>query len=233
MTTAIAPPRTNWRLSASCIGQADLFFPSKDRRDDIEAKRICRGCPVREECLTAALAEEGKVSQWERYGTRGGMNPRERALAAGAPASKMTPAEPHDYAEADALLRSGAMSDAAISEKTGIPNSSIHRRRADLGLATVQQRATPRSVFEAHARPVAGGHVEWRGSGTGPRPQVTVNRRSYSVSHLAFLLGHGREAEGHVKATCGHRGCIAWEHLADRIIRNSRVSASTKYEPAA
>ncbi|THA82766.1 WhiB family transcriptional regulator [Streptomyces sp. A0592] len=225
MTTAIAPPRTNWRLSASCIGQADLFFPSKDRRDDIEAKRICRECPVRQECLTAALAEEGAVSQWERYGTRGGMSPRERALAAGAPASKMTPADPHDYAEADVLLRSGTMSDAQISKATGIPDSSIHRRREALGLPVFWQRATPQSAFEAHARSVDGGHVVWESAGGGKRPQIKVQKQYYRVTHLAFLLGYGREAEGHVKVTCGFPECIAWEHLADRVIRNSRVAA--------
>ncbi|MFD6970710.1 WhiB family transcriptional regulator [Streptomyces sp. NPDC059949] len=222
----LAPPRIDWRQAAACTGLADLFFPHDDRRDEPQAKKICRRCPVRTECLNAALAEEGTANQWARYGIRGGLNPRQRAEAAGARASKAKPLDPHDYAETDELLRAGTMSDTEISDRTGIPASSIHRRRAELGLPTLRQRATEQSVYEAHAHPVEGGHVEWRTAGGGKRPQVNVRKRNYTVGHLAFLLGHGREPEGHVKAICGHRGCIAWEHLTDKVIRASRVTTA-------
>lgn len=39
------------------------------------AKAICRGCPVREKCLAAALAADGDGA---RFGMRGGLTARER-----------------------------------------------------------------------------------------------------------------------------------------------------------
>jgi len=49
----------------------EAFFPSKggSTRD---AKRICKGCPVREQCLAWALGEN------MRFGIWGGLSERER-----------------------------------------------------------------------------------------------------------------------------------------------------------
>jgi WhiB family transcriptional regulator, redox-sensing transcriptional regulator len=49
----------------------ELFFPDKggSTRD---AKRICRSCPVRSECLEYALEND------ERFGVWGGLSERER-----------------------------------------------------------------------------------------------------------------------------------------------------------
>lgn len=58
------------------------------RISDKDAKALCFGCPVLDECLEAALAEEvdhrpatnGKpLGAQHRYGVRGGMSPRGRA----------------------------------------------------------------------------------------------------------------------------------------------------------
>ena len=61
-----------WGDQAKCL-QADpeTFFPEKggSTRD---AKAICQGCPVREECLEYALAND------ERFGIWGGLSERER-----------------------------------------------------------------------------------------------------------------------------------------------------------
>lgn len=63
----------DWRASALCAQvDPDLFFPEKGGRTE-EAKRICRKCPVRAECL-----EEVLNSGADRYGIWGGHGERER-----------------------------------------------------------------------------------------------------------------------------------------------------------
>lgn len=61
-----------WQQRAACRGSdPELFFP--DRGEDADpAKKICADCPVRQECLEAALA------RGERFGIWGGMSERER-----------------------------------------------------------------------------------------------------------------------------------------------------------
>lgn len=62
----------DWREDARCSQvDPDAFFPEtgKPARD---AKRICAGCPVREQCLMDALTRD------ERYGVWGGTTPHER-----------------------------------------------------------------------------------------------------------------------------------------------------------
>lgn len=61
-----------WRDDAIC-SQTDpeAFFPEKGGSTK-EAKAICRGCPVRQECLDYAVLHE------ERFGIWGGFSERER-----------------------------------------------------------------------------------------------------------------------------------------------------------
>lgn len=66
---AVSPP---WKAEAACTpDQADLFFPERGEDAD-EAKRICAGCTVRRDCLTAALVNN------ERAGIWGGLSGKER-----------------------------------------------------------------------------------------------------------------------------------------------------------
>lgn len=72
----------SWRVRASCRGVdgQDFFPPSggerrRERRQrELRAKAVCAGCPVRGECLDAALAND------ERYGVWGGLTDGERAV---------------------------------------------------------------------------------------------------------------------------------------------------------
>jgi WhiB family redox-sensing transcriptional regulator len=61
---------------AACAGApVDLFFPDPtrpDARDMEQARAICAGCPVREACLAAGIAED--------HGIWGGLTPRERRV---------------------------------------------------------------------------------------------------------------------------------------------------------
>ena len=61
-----------WAAYAACRdAEADWFFPGPDG-DTRAAIRVCRGCPVQEECLDWAL--DTRI----RYGIWGGMTERER-----------------------------------------------------------------------------------------------------------------------------------------------------------
>ena len=79
----------SWQDMANCLGvDPDLFFPERGASTR-EAKEVCRGCVVRDDCLEYALANG------EKFGIWGGMSERERrrirrqrALARAAAASR-------------------------------------------------------------------------------------------------------------------------------------------------
>ena len=61
-----------WHDFANCLGvDPDLFFPERGASTK-EAKEVCRGCVVREDCLEYAL------QNGEKFGICGGMSERER-----------------------------------------------------------------------------------------------------------------------------------------------------------
>lgn len=61
-----------WQLYANCLGvDPDLFFPERGASTK-EAKSVCKGCVVREDCLEYALANG------EKFGIWGGLSERER-----------------------------------------------------------------------------------------------------------------------------------------------------------
>lgn len=62
----------SWQDLANCLGvDPDLFFPERGASTR-EAKEVCRGCIVRDDCLEYALANG------EKFGIWGGMSERER-----------------------------------------------------------------------------------------------------------------------------------------------------------
>ncbi|MEX1217306.1 MAG: WhiB family transcriptional regulator [Acidimicrobiales bacterium] len=83
----------SWQDMANCLGvEPDLFFPERGASTR-EAKEVCKGCVVRDDCLEYALANG------EKFGIWGGMSERERrrirrqralARAAAAPARTAT-----------------------------------------------------------------------------------------------------------------------------------------------
>ena len=60
-----------WELSAACrkLGETEIFFPSRGESCEL-AKSICKGCPVREDCLEHALANGEKFGIWGGYSER-------------------------------------------------------------------------------------------------------------------------------------------------------------------
>lgn len=62
----------SWRDDAACLGvDSGVFFVDRGAKAT-EAKQICGGCPVREECLDYALKTRPV------YGIWGGLNHNER-----------------------------------------------------------------------------------------------------------------------------------------------------------
>jgi WhiB family redox-sensing transcriptional regulator len=63
-----------WRKEANCIGaDLEIFFPDiPTNRSSLEAKALCRQCPVALECLEEAL------QQPEEFGIFGGLTRDER-----------------------------------------------------------------------------------------------------------------------------------------------------------
>ena len=67
----------NWRSAGACLSaDPDLFFPISSagpgERQIAQAKMICAGCQVRQECLAFALAHDLV------YGIWGGTTPEDR-----------------------------------------------------------------------------------------------------------------------------------------------------------
>lgn len=68
----VEPADDSWQERALCAQtDPEAFFPEKGGSTR-EAKRICLGCEVRDECLEYALAND------ERFGIWGGLSERER-----------------------------------------------------------------------------------------------------------------------------------------------------------
>ncbi|HLY82071.1 MAG TPA: WhiB family transcriptional regulator [Acidimicrobiales bacterium] len=68
----LQPAERTWQRQANCMGvDPDLFFPERGASTR-EAKEVCRGCVVREDCLEYALVNG------EKFGIWGGMSERER-----------------------------------------------------------------------------------------------------------------------------------------------------------
>ena len=66
------PDEAGWQLEANCLGvDPDLFFPERGASTK-EAKAVCKGCVVREDCLEFAL------QNGEKFGIWGGLSERER-----------------------------------------------------------------------------------------------------------------------------------------------------------
>ncbi len=70
--TAIDETPLDWQERALCAQtDPEAFFPEKGGSTR-EAKKVCTGCEVRDECLEYALAND------ERFGIWGGLSERER-----------------------------------------------------------------------------------------------------------------------------------------------------------
>lgn len=90
----------DWRDDATCrTVDPELFFPSGHGSEvtamEEQAKQICSGCPVREECLDAALEAGDYTGVW------GGLSEKERrGLIRNGPTAFLRCLEDQEYIEA-------------------------------------------------------------------------------------------------------------------------------------
>lgn len=72
--TTVATADTEWMDDGACRGaDTEAFYPRAES-EGAQARRICRECPVRNQCLEYALTHD------ERYGIWGGCDPVERRM---------------------------------------------------------------------------------------------------------------------------------------------------------
>ena len=55
---------------AACKGKLNLFFNERNRRQQAEAKTICRSCPIREECADWAMKNHIFYGIWGGYNSK-------------------------------------------------------------------------------------------------------------------------------------------------------------------
>ncbi|MEU2450074.1 WhiB family transcriptional regulator [Streptomyces sp. NPDC012765] len=220
----------HWSDRAACAGER---LPEFESSTDA-AKAICATCPVRPACLADAMAEEGTDGRGYRAGVRGGLDAGERADLA-RPGGQKDAAG--DLNTADELVRAAALCDREIAERTGVKHRTVSKLRRSLGLPAVRDpQAKPEPTlqerFNRRTVPAEGGHLLWTG---GPGLQIGshANRRTVSGMLVAFELGHGRPHQGAVRVLCGMPGCVAWQHLADRPLRDALAAAATPPAPPA
>lgn len=66
----VVPDGENWQDYGNCLGvDPDLFFPERGASTR-EAKEVCRGCPVKVDCLEFALVNGEKFGIWGGYSER-------------------------------------------------------------------------------------------------------------------------------------------------------------------
>ena len=71
---------SDWVDRAACAGTDEtVFHPHVGSAHGYdEARRLCAGCPVRNECLVDAMTVEGSKGVCERHGLRAGLTPQQR-----------------------------------------------------------------------------------------------------------------------------------------------------------
>lgn len=80
----------SWHTDAACAGMdPDIFYPNDPQpigrptnpaKPDgyAQARTVCGRCPVRDQCLSEAMADEAGNGAKVRHGMRGGLTPTER-----------------------------------------------------------------------------------------------------------------------------------------------------------
>ena len=109
-----------WVLDAVCASTDPAIW--HDPEMQLDCIRICDGCPVRRECLDAALAEE--TDDGMCWGVRGGQTPATRlATIAGIP----TPPWADDPVNAALDSEASGMRRETIRQATGLAREALAR----------------------------------------------------------------------------------------------------------
>jgi len=128
---------------------------------------------------------------------------------------------------ARALDAAGA-SDLGVAADLGCSPDTVARVRKKLGVPPLR-RGRPVSLrtwemaYRDRTVAVEDGHVRWCGrlaqSGT---PIVVLRGKQQTAYRIAFRMKHRREPDGYVTPSCDSKGCVAGDHLEDRVMRQER-----------
>ena len=81
---------------------------------------------------------------------------------------------------------------------------------------------SPKDLFRQRTRSVDGGrHLEWTGYRTNKGvPFFRWKKRGFTAGRMAFVMQHGREPVGQVRARCDYEGCVAPGCVEDQAMRD-------------
>lgn len=122
------------------------------------------------------------------------------------------------YAQVRAKFPASPNLIAAVRKEHQIPVREWRRRGG--------RKASSRSLEEAFAQQTtetADGHRRYIGGTQVGAPKAHFGGgRQTTLRAAGFLLEHGREPAGNVKAGCGEAWCVAGAHATDRTMREQR-----------
>lgn len=105
--------------------------------------------------------------------------------------------------------------------RAGVRGGLTAQERADRYRRQRNNTPEPPTLLDSYLRRTEAlddGHVLW----TANTPYITFQGRKYTSMQLAWAVSTNREPEGLIRAVCGLAGCVAAEHLADQVMRDSR-----------
>jgi WhiB family transcriptional regulator, redox-sensing transcriptional regulator len=123
---ALSPDGTedlSWQENALCTQvDAEIFFPEKGRSPR-DAKKICAGCDVREQCLQWAMATN------QRHGVWGGLTSQERSILArdGDKTRKLRTTKKTVREDVIVQLHKASVPPTEIAQRFEITERTVHR----------------------------------------------------------------------------------------------------------
>lgn len=154
------PP--DWYRQAACRGlDPDLFYPGRGESAE-PARKVCAGCPVSAECLTAA------EDQLEKFGVWGGLSERQRRAT-------------RDTAAGRACARCGERTETTGHVYCAVCGPLAHgeaKRRAEW--ARLGGRTCPRCGRDLHGGEHAAGGIcgRWECERSGRREREALGEAS-------------------------------------------------------
>lgn len=180
-----------WRSRAACRGtDPEAFFPTAEDGPVYDAqvaaaKAICRGCPVRAECLEEALARmpfgvAGGLTPEERRGAR---PPRVSGPAVLLEAGLARRASRRELQAAGRVLLAAGRPVAEVAARCRVSERTVQRWRSHTG---AEQPSTPspskRTGCTSAAAVAAGGQVGTGAVGAAARPRISHTRPGRDTS---------------------------------------------------
>jgi WhiB family redox-sensing transcriptional regulator len=123
--------RYDWMEDARCAQvDPELWHPDGKGVGYRDAKQVCAGCPVQQQCADFAQQVEGDLAHSHRHGLWGGQLPRARADAAAGNERRRREAEREE--RIIRLYRRGGLDAEQIADLVGCTDRTVYRVTARL-----------------------------------------------------------------------------------------------------